>query len=200
MCYKSLPPNVSFLYGLLNAEYAPKEREKVQRCKKVQEEEEEEQPEDGASKIEQQGEESLDVKGTLCMTISQVKALVDESKDTKGQIASHRYRGNRRRNKRSRTEITDHTTAEETNAEANVEESGDNNKNVQVYIKRSVATVVGLFTKGRQNITVDGISYSCGIPIEKKCNKKTIQYMKVYRCLMVHNKKHKRGGGKIGKA
>jgi hypothetical protein len=70
MCYRSLPPNVSFLYRPLNAKYTPKEREKVQRCKKVQEEEEEEQPEDGASKIEQQGEESLDVKGTLHMAIS----------------------------------------------------------------------------------------------------------------------------------
>ncbi len=85
-------------------------------------EEWEEQLEDDASKIEQQGEESLDVKGTLRMAISQVKALVDESKDTKGQITSNRYRGNRMRNKGSRTEITDHTTTEETNAEANVEE------------------------------------------------------------------------------
>ncbi len=101
---------------------------------------------------------------------------------------------------RSRTEITDHTTTEETNAEANVEESGDDNKNVQVYIKGSVATVAGLFARGRQNITVDGISYLCGVPIEKKCNKKTIQNIKVYRCLMVHNKKHKKGGWKIGKA
>ena len=169
-------------------------------CKKVQEEEEEEQLEDGASKIEQQGEESLDIKGTLCMAISQVRAPVDEFKDTKRQIVSHRYRGNRRRNKRSRTEITDHTTTEEIDVEANVEKSGDNNKKVQVYIKGLVATVAGLFTRGRQNITVDGISYSCGIPIEKKRNKKTIQYMKVYRCLMVHNKKHKKGGWKIGKA
>jgi hypothetical protein len=174
MCYKSLPPNVSFLYGPLNSQYAPMEREKVQMCKKVQEDEEVEQPDDGASKIEQQGEESLDVKGTLPMAISQVKAPVDESKDTTGQIASHKEQGNRRRNRRSRAEITDHTSAEETKAEANVEESGDNNKNVQVYIKRLVATVAGLFTRGRQNITVDGISYLCGIPIEKKCNKKTI--------------------------
>jgi hypothetical protein len=74
--------------------------------------------------------------------------------------------------KRSRTEISDHTTAEETNAKANVEESGDNNKNVQVYIKGSVATVAGLFTRGRQNITVDGISYSCGVLIENNATKK----------------------------
>jgi hypothetical protein len=65
MCHKSLSPNVSFLHGPLNAEYAPKEREKVQRYKKVQEEEEEGQPEDGASKIEQQGKENLEVNGTL---------------------------------------------------------------------------------------------------------------------------------------
>ncbi len=32
MCYKSLPPNVSFLYGPLHAKYAPKEREKVCVC------------------------------------------------------------------------------------------------------------------------------------------------------------------------
>ncbi len=75
-----------------------------------------------------------------------------------------------------------------------MEESGDDNKNVQVYVKGLVATVAGLFMRGRQHITVDGISYSCGIPIEKKCNKITIQYMMVYRRLMVHNKKHKKGG------
>jgi hypothetical protein len=106
------------------------------------------------------------------MAISQVKAPVDESKDTKGKIASHRYCGNRRRNTRSRTEITDHTTAEETNAEVNVEESVYNNKNVQVYIKGLVTTVAGLFTRGRQNITVDGISYSCGVQIEKNRKRK----------------------------
>ncbi len=110
------------------------------------------------------------------MAISQVKAPVDESKDTNGKIASHKYCDNRRRNKRSRTEIADHTTTEEINAEVNVEESGDNNKNVQMYIKGSVATVAGLFMRGRQNITVDGISYSCGIPIEKKHKKNNSVY------------------------
>lgn len=51
VCFNSLPPNVSFLYGAIDAEYAPKERKKAERKKKVQEEEndadeEEEQPED----------------------------------------------------------------------------------------------------------------------------------------------------------
>ena len=49
VCFNSLPPNVSFLYGPLDAEYAPKERKKVERRKKAQEEEsaneEEEEPE-----------------------------------------------------------------------------------------------------------------------------------------------------------
>ena len=50
VCFNSLPPNVSFLYGAIDAEYAPKERKKAERKKKVQEveidDEEDEQPED----------------------------------------------------------------------------------------------------------------------------------------------------------
>jgi hypothetical protein len=60
VCFNSLPPNVSFLYGPLDAEYAPKERKKVERRKKAQEEEsaneEEEEPED----VDQTGKKKSD--------------------------------------------------------------------------------------------------------------------------------------------
>ena len=60
VCFNSLPPNVSFLYGPLDAEYAPKERKKVERRKKAQEEEsaneEEEEPED----VDQGGKKKSD--------------------------------------------------------------------------------------------------------------------------------------------
>jgi hypothetical protein len=39
VCFNSLPPNVSFLLGPPDTKYAPKEREKVMRCKKAKEEE-----------------------------------------------------------------------------------------------------------------------------------------------------------------
>ncbi len=100
----------------------------------------------------------------------------DEEEIEVAKIESHR--------KRSRKDIS----------EANVKENGEDNKNVKVYIKGAEATIADLFTGGRQNITVEGISYSCGIPIETTYNKTTVQYKKVYRCLMVLNKKTKRGG------
>ena len=48
-----------------------------------------------------------------------------------------------------------------------------------------------LFTEGRSTITLvdEGITYSCGPPRQTRCNKKTVQYYKVYKCCMVHNKK-----------
>ncbi|KAL3806541.1 hypothetical protein ACHAXA_006594 [Cyclostephanos tholiformis] len=63
VCFNSLPPNVSFLYGPLDAEYAPKERKKAERRKKTREEEseneEEEEPEDvdQAGKMKSNGNE-----------------------------------------------------------------------------------------------------------------------------------------------
>ncbi len=85
VCFNSLPPNVSFLLGPLYTEYAPKEREKIMRHKKAMEEEsknkwEEEQPEDVASRIQQQGQETQDINGTLQVVISQVNAPIDASK------------------------------------------------------------------------------------------------------------------------
>jgi len=60
VCFSSLPSNVSFLYGPLDAEYTPKERKTVERRKKqtVQsdDEAEEEQPED----VEQKDKKNSD--------------------------------------------------------------------------------------------------------------------------------------------
>jgi hypothetical protein len=73
--------------------------------------------------------------------------------------------------------------------------------NIEVLLKGGkVATVRDLFTSGRKNIIVDGIGYSSGIPIKKTCNNRIIEYKKVYRCLMVMNKKTKRRGGGIWQA
>ncbi len=75
VCFNSLPPNVSFLLGPLYTKYAPKKREKVMRHEKETEEErknkwEEEQPEDVASRIHKQGQETSDINGTLQAAIS----------------------------------------------------------------------------------------------------------------------------------
>jgi hypothetical protein len=69
--------------------------------------------------------------------------------------------------------------------------------NVEVLIKGKVATVRDLFTRERKNINVDGISYSSGTAIETRRYKKIIEYKKVYRCLMVMNRKNKREGWSI---
>ncbi len=95
----------------------------------------------------------------------------------------------RSRKKKSTTEITS-----EENAETNVKENGEENNNVKVYIKGKVATTVDLFTGERKIIKVDGISYSSGIAIETRCNKKIIEYRKAYRCLMGLSKKNKKEG------
>jgi hypothetical protein len=47
VCFNSLPPNISFLLGLLYTEYAPKESEKVMRHKKEMVEESKNEWEDG---------------------------------------------------------------------------------------------------------------------------------------------------------
>ncbi len=65
VCFNSLPPNISFLLGLFYTKYAPKERETVMRHKKETEEESknewgEEQPEDVASRIHKQGQDTSD--------------------------------------------------------------------------------------------------------------------------------------------
>jgi hypothetical protein len=85
VCFNSLTPNVSFLLGPLYTKYTPKKREKVMKHKKKTEEEsknkwEEEQPEDVASRIHKQGQETSNINGTLQPTISQVNARVDASK------------------------------------------------------------------------------------------------------------------------
>ncbi|KAL9189923.1 hypothetical protein ACHAXT_009598 [Thalassiosira profunda] len=59
VCFNALPSNVSFLYGPLDAEYAPKERKKPERRKKqaeVESDEEEEAPED----VDQTGKKKSD--------------------------------------------------------------------------------------------------------------------------------------------
>jgi hypothetical protein len=84
-------------------------------------------------------------------------------------------------------------------SESNVKENGEETNNVEVHIKGKVATVQDLFTRERKNIKVDEISYSSGIAIETRRNNKIIEYKKVYRCLMVLNKK-KEGVEYIGEA
>ncbi len=66
--------------------------------------------------------------------------------------------------------------------------------NIEVLVKGKVATVWDLFTRERKNIKVDGISYLSGIAIETRHNKKIIEYKKVYRCLMVMNRRNKKEG------
>jgi hypothetical protein len=75
------------------------------------------------------------------------------------------------------------------------------NFDVHVHVKgQKLALVSDLFMNHRQLITVDRITYSCSVPKEKKHKGKPIQYRKVYRCLMVHQKKHQnKQGGEVGK-
>ena len=58
VCFNSIPSNVSFLYGPLDAEYTPKERKKPERRKKQtqEESEDEEQPEE----VDQTGKKKSD--------------------------------------------------------------------------------------------------------------------------------------------
>ncbi|KAL3791862.1 hypothetical protein ACHAW5_002913 [Stephanodiscus triporus] len=88
VCFNSLPPNVSFLYGPLDAEYAPKERKKVERRKKAQEEEseneEEEQPED----VDQAGQKKSDGNELSAVQkhISVIyKTLLERSRGARGE-------------------------------------------------------------------------------------------------------------------
>jgi hypothetical protein len=69
--------------------------------------------------------------------------------------------------------------------------------NIEVLLKGKVATVQDLFTRERKNIKVDGISYSSGIAIKMRHNKKIIEYRKEYRCLMVMNRRNKKEGWRI---
>ena len=80
--------------------------------------------------------------------------------------------------------------------EQSAEKTSDPTSKV-VYMKGKVASIKDLFTSERRNITVDGISYSSGTAIEEKHKKKVIRYKKVYRCLMVQNKKKKKEGWSI---
>jgi hypothetical protein len=86
VCFNSLPPNVSFLYGPLDAEYVPKERKKVERRKKAQEEESEneegEQPEDvdQAGKKKSDGNELSAVQKHISVIY---KTLTDRSRGAK---------------------------------------------------------------------------------------------------------------------
>ena len=88
---------------------------------------------------------------------------------------------------------------EKDDKEAGGGKSGENDLvKVSVLIKgasgkkeRRIASVKDLFTEGRSTITLvdEGITYSCGPPKQTRFNKRTIQYDKVYKCCMVHNKK-----------
>ena len=84
------------------------------------------------------------------------------------------------------------------------EKSGGNDQIRKVLIlvkgtsgkkERRIATVEDLFTEARSSITMvdEGITCSCGVPRKRKHNNNTIQYEKVYKCCMVHNKKNKKG-------
>ncbi len=121
----------------------------------------------------------------------------ERGEDGKEETEVAKKKSNRKRkrnNERSRKKkLTTEITSEE-NAETNVKENGEEDKNVEVYIKGKVATIADLFTEERKNIKVDGINYSGGIAIETRCNKKIIEYRKVYRCLMVLSKKNKKEG------
>ena len=88
------------------------------------------------------------------------------------------------------------------------EKSGGDDQIPKVFIlvkgtsgkkERRIATVEDLFTEARSSITMvdEGITYSCGVPRKRKHNNNTIQYEKVYKCCMVHNKKTKRESGKM---
>ncbi len=88
------------------------------------------------------------------------------------------------------------------------EKSGGDDQNPKVFIlvkgtsvkkERRIATVDDLFTEARSNITMvdQGITYLCGPPRKIKHNKNTLQYVKVYKCCMVHDKKQKRESGRM---
>jgi len=92
---------------------------------------------------------------------------------------------------------------EKDNREAGGGKTGDNDLvHVSVLIKgttrkkeQRIASVKDLFTESRSTITLvdEGITYSCGPPRQTRCNQKTVQYYKVYKCCMVHIKKIKSG-------
>jgi hypothetical protein len=124
------------------------------------------------------------------------RAFVGDLLETASPCGESRQEQGRRNNEDEgeQGEQTSERTADK-KSESNVKENGEETNNVEVHIKGKVATVQDLFTRERKNIKVDGISYSSGIAIETRRNKKIIEYKKVYRCLMVLNKKTKRRGG-----
>ena len=60
VCFNSIPSNVSFLYGPLDAEYTPKERKKAERRKKQTQEEESEGEEEQPEEVDQTGKKKSD--------------------------------------------------------------------------------------------------------------------------------------------
>ena len=60
VCFNSIPTNVSFLYGPLDAEYTPKERKKAERRKKQTQEEESDGEEEQPEEVDQTGKKKSD--------------------------------------------------------------------------------------------------------------------------------------------
>jgi hypothetical protein len=112
----------------------------------------------------------------------------DESVEDSGEDSnpSHLARKKLKKNINSDTDVGKERKEVKGNVDKGIKETSNND--VYVYVKgRKLAMVSDLFMNHRQKITVDGTTYSCGVPKEKKN-----QGRKVYRCLMVQkNKKGK---------
>ncbi len=120
------------------------------------------------------------------------KTTSDESVENSGEdfSPSHLAKKKLKMNINSDTEVGKERKEGKGNVDKGIKETSNND--VHVYVKgQKLATVLDLFMSHRQNITVDGITYSCGVPKEKKHKAKPIQYMKVYRCLTVRQKDQK---------
>ncbi len=92
VCFNSLPPNVSFLYGPLDAEYAPKERKKVERRKKMVEAESENEEEDEPEDVDQKGKTKSD-GNELSAVQKHIKVIYDTLKEqSKGSKEAARDR------------------------------------------------------------------------------------------------------------
>ncbi len=94
VCFNSLPPNVSFLYGPLDAEYAPKERKKAERRKKAPEAESENEEEEEPEDVDQKGKMKSD-GNELSAVQKHIKVIYETLKErSKGsrEAASDRWK------------------------------------------------------------------------------------------------------------
>ena len=193
VCFRSLPPNVYFLHGPLECVWLTVDDDKEENEVVIgldKDFEEGEVINAGVSDTDSDYVDDVDNDGG-----SETDERVDKgSKEKEVVRGKSNMKRKRTRKGGGRKNTTTSKRTDQQRSESNGEETSND---VEVHIKGKVATVRDLFTRERKNIKIDGISYSSGIAIETRRNKKIIEYKKVYRCLMVLNKRNKKEGWSI---